>query len=73
MSTTLKERTKAQGVILICSACHQIIDKKKTLTQIEAYAQEYTGIKFSHGLCAKCFQLEMTKVERYEVGKPKEE
>lgn len=70
MNTTLKERAEIQGVILICSACHKIIDKKKTLTQIEAYAKEYTGIKFSHGLCAKCFKLEMAKIEEYAFEKP---
>ena len=72
MNTTLKERAETQGVILVCSACHRIIDKEKTLAQIEAYAREFMGIKFSHGLCAKCFQLEMAKVERYGAGKAKE-
>lgn len=61
-----------KDVILICSACHRIIDEKKTLAQIEAYAKIYTGIKFSHDLCPKCFKLEMAKIEPYVVGKPKE-
>jgi len=59
-----------KGVIHICSVCHQIIDVKKALTQLEAYAKEYTGVKFSHGLCPKCFRLEMAKIEEYAVEKP---
>jgi hypothetical protein len=31
-----------KGVIRICSVCHQIIDEKKTLTQLEAYAESYS-------------------------------
>lgn len=59
-----------KGVIHICSVCHQIIDKKKALTQLQAYAKEYTGVEFSHGLCPKCFRLEMAKIEEYAVEKP---
>ena len=58
------------GVIHICSVCHQIIDEKKALVQLEAYAKEYSGVKFSHGLCPKCFRLEMAKIEEYAVEKP---
>jgi hypothetical protein len=58
------------GVIHICSVCHQIIDEKKALAQLEACAKEYTGVNFSHGLCPKCFRLEMAKIELYAVEKP---
>ena len=58
------------GVIHICSVCHQIIDEKKALVQLEAYAKEYSGVKFSHGLCPKCFRLEMAKIEEYAGTNP---
>lgn len=53
------------GVIQICSVCHKIVDEKKALAQLEAYAKEYSGVKFSHGLCPKCFRLEIAKIEEY--------
>ena len=71
-TTVIEEMRKTddmKGVIHICSVCHQIIDEKKALIQLEAYAKEYTGVKFSHGLCPKCFRLEMTKIEEYTVEK----
>lgn len=66
----MRKTDDMKGVIHICSVCHQIIDEKKTLTQLEAYAKEYTGVEFSHGLCPKCFRLEMAKIEEYAVEKP---
>lgn len=59
-----------KGVIHICAVCHQIIDEKKALTQLKAYAKECTGVKFSHGLCPRCFRLEMAKREEYALEKP---
>ena len=61
----MRKTDDMNGVIHICSVCHQIIDGKKTLVQLEAYAREYSGVKFSHGLCPKCFRLEMAKIEEY--------
>ena len=66
----IRKTDDMKGVIHICSVCHQIIDEKEALNQLEAYAKEYTGVKFSHGLCPKCFRLEMAKIEEYAVEKP---
>ena len=52
-----------QCVIRVCYTCGQIIDKKKALSQIEAYAKKYPAVYFSHGLCRKCYKLEMAKME----------
>lgn len=52
-----------KNVIRICSSCHRIIDKRQTLARIEACAKECTGVRFSHGLCPKCFHSEMAKIE----------
>lgn len=59
------------GVIHICSVCHKVIDEKKTLTRLEAYAREYEGVVFSHGLCPECFKSEMINVEAFPVDEPK--
>ena len=69
-SMTVNKTDDMKGVIHICSVCHQIIDEKKTLARLEAYAKEYTGVQFSHGLCLKCARLEMAKIEAYAVEKP---
>lgn len=66
----VRQAGNMQCVIRICSACHQIINEQETLTRIEASAKDHTGIKFSHGLCPTCFQLEMAKVEAYEFEEP---
>ena len=66
----MRKTDDMNGVIHICSVCHQIIDEKKALAQLEASAKEYSGVKFSHGLCPKCFRLEMAKIEEYAVDKP---
>jgi hypothetical protein len=60
-----------KNVIRICSVCHRIIDKQEALARIEACAKEYSGMKFSHGLCPTCFQLEMVKIEAYPFEKVK--
>lgn len=59
----MRKTDDMNGVIRICCVCHKIIDEKEALTQLEAYAKEYTGVKFSHGLCPKCFSLEIAKIE----------
>lgn len=60
-----------KNVIRICSACHRIIDKRETLARIEACAKECSGVKFSHGFCPTCFQLEMAKIKAYPFEKVK--
>jgi hypothetical protein len=66
----MRQPGERKGVIQICSVCHRIINAKQTLAQLEAYAKEYSGVEFSHGLCPKCYQAEMAKVEAYAFGKP---
>jgi hypothetical protein len=66
----MRKTNDVNGVIRICCVCHKIIDEKKALAQLEASGKEYSGVKFSHGLCSKCFRLEMAKIEEYAVEKP---
>ena len=70
VSEEMRKTDDMKGVIQICSVCRQIIDEKKALAQLETYAKEYSGVQFSHGLCLKCFRLEIAKIEKYAVEKP---
>ena len=63
----LDQKEDEYGVIYVCCVCHHVIDEKETLNRIEDYARKYAGIKFSHGLCPRCFKLEMAKMKTYKV------
>jgi|GEM_PF-2326546 len=67
---TMRPKIERKGLICICSVCHEIIDERDTLTRIKAYAKEYGGVEFSHGLCPKCLKSEMAKVEKFPVEEP---
>ncbi len=43
-----------RGLIPICANCKDIRDDKGVWNQIEAYIQEHSDAKFSHGLCPDC-------------------
>ena len=63
----IEEKEEIYGVINVCCVCHRVINEKETLNRIEDYARKYAGIKFSHGLCARCFKLEMAKMKAHIV------
>ena len=42
------------GLIPICSSCKNIRDDAGYWNQIEAYIDEHSEAKFSHGLCPDC-------------------
>jgi len=58
----LDQKEEEYGVIYVCCVCHHVINEKETLNCIEGYARKYTGVKFSHGLCPKCFKQEVAKM-----------
>jgi len=41
-------------LIPICSSCKNIRDDEGYWNQLEAYLDEHTGARFSHGLCPEC-------------------
>ena len=43
-----------RGLLPICSSCKQIRDEHGNWTQIEAYIDERSEAKFSHGICPDC-------------------
>ena len=44
------------GLLPICAHCKSIRDDKGYWTQLEAYVQEHSEAKFSHGMCEKCLK-----------------
>lgn len=42
------------GLLPICAGCKKIRDDQGYWNQIEAYIQEHTDAKFSHGICPDC-------------------
>jgi len=45
-----------QGLIPICSNCKRIRDDRGGWNRLEAYIQDHSEAKFSHGLCPKCIE-----------------
>ena len=52
-------------MIPICSVCRQVQDEKESWSRIEVYFKKQWDVDFSHGLCPKCYQIEMAKLKRY--------
>lgn len=50
----LSEIKKLQGIIPICSYCHNIRDDEGAWNRLEAYITQYSNAEFSHGVCPKC-------------------
>jgi PAS domain S-box-containing protein len=44
------------GLVPICANCKKIRDDKGYWTQVEAYIQEHSQAKFSHGVCPDCMK-----------------
>ncbi len=50
----LDEVRTLQGLIPICSGCHQIRDDAGFWQQLECYLEDHSDARFSHGLCPAC-------------------
>lgn len=56
LQDALAEVKKLSGLLPICASCKKIRDDKGYWNQIEAYIQEHSEAKFSHGICPECFK-----------------
>ena len=56
LKAALKEIKTLQGIIPICSHCHQIRDDQAVWNQLEKYISERTDVQFSHGICPNCLE-----------------
>ena len=54
LQKTLGEVKTLQGFLPICAHCRKVRQDSGYWQQIEAYVQENTDAKFSHGLCPDC-------------------
>lgn len=59
----ISEIAELQRLIPICSVCHNIKDEKKVWLRVETYFKDHWDVDFSHGLCPKCFQKELEKID----------
>jgi PAS domain S-box-containing protein len=53
----LEEVRTLSGLLPICANCKKIRDDKGYWTQIEAFIQERSGARFSHGVCPDCKKI----------------
>jgi len=56
LQNAIADIKKLSGLVPICSSCKKIRDDKGYWTQLEAYLQEHSQAKFSHGICPDCLQ-----------------
>ncbi len=56
LQNAIADIKKLSGLVPICANCKKIRDDKGYWTQLEAYLQEHSQAKFSHGLCPDCLQ-----------------
>jgi len=54
LQDALEEVQTLNGLLPICSYCKKIRDDKGYWNQIEAYIQDHSEAKFSHGICQEC-------------------
>lgn len=54
LEKALNEIKTLQGIIPICSYCHNIRNDEGAWSQLGVYLSEHTDAKFSHGICPKC-------------------
>lgn len=54
LQSALSDVKTLSGLVPICSNCKKIRDDRGYWTQLEAYIQEHSTAKFSHGVCPEC-------------------
>ena len=58
----INEIADIRRMISICSVCKEIRDEE-TWSRVEVYFKEKWDVDFSHGLCPKCYKIEMDKLK----------
>jgi PAS domain S-box-containing protein len=56
LQNALADIKTLSGLVPICSNCKKIRDDKGYWTQVEAYIQERSQARFSHGICPDCMK-----------------
>ncbi|MFN2366979.1 MAG: hypothetical protein ABR523_11040, partial [Desulfurivibrionaceae bacterium] len=60
----ISEIAELRRMIPICSVCHEIRDEGEAWNRIEDYFKEHWDLDFSHGLCPKCYEIEIAKLKK---------
>ncbi|NOQ46410.1 MAG: response regulator [Desulfobulbaceae bacterium] len=71
LKQALAEIETLRGIIPICSVCKKIRNDTGYWQQVDAYVQEHTLAKFSHGYCPDCGELALLKLEEMRSRKKK--
>ncbi len=56
LQEALADIKKLSGLVPICSSCKKIRDDKGYWNQVEAYIQDHSEARFTHGLCPDCMK-----------------
>jgi len=67
----ISEIAELRRMIPICSVCHEIRDEGEAWSRVEVYFKEHWDLDFSHGLCPKCYELEIAKFKK-DLGEGKD-
>jgi hypothetical protein len=54
LETALQEIRTLSGLLPICAQCKKVRDDRGYWRQIEAYVQDHSQARFSHGICPDC-------------------
>ena len=61
LQTALAQVKALSGLLPICAQCKKVRDDGGYWSQVEAYIEQRTEARFSHGLCPICFDTAMAR------------
>lgn len=64
LTAALAEIKTLQGIIPICSYCHNIRDDKGAWDKVDAYISKHSEAEFSHGICPDCFKKARDEIKK---------
>jgi sigma-B regulation protein RsbU (phosphoserine phosphatase) len=56
LQDALKRVKQLQGLLPICCYCKRIRNDENYWQRVEVYIGEHSDVRFSHGICPKCFE-----------------
>jgi phosphoserine phosphatase RsbU/P len=57
LEQALKQESKLQSLLPMCTYCKRIRDDKNYWQQVEEYITDHSGVRFSHGICPDCLNF----------------
>ena len=66
------EINQLRHLIPICSICKKVRDDKGLWNQLEAYINNHTNTKFSHGICKECAEEHYPDLDIYDTDEAQE-